>query len=281
MRLLNYRHQDQLWHGRLDGDEVVELGAGDLAARIEEYAVTVPAGGRRASLAEVELAAPLLAPPKVLAAAANYQDHVREGGGEPLDKSRLVPRLFLKPATSIAGPGADVPLPELTRQLDWEAELAVVVGRGGKDIAIDAALDHVFGYTCSNDVSARSLDYGIERDSSDAVDYFDWLAGKWGDGFAPIGPWITTADEVGDPQDLQITFDLNGDRYQDGNSADMIFNVAELVAHASRLCTLVPGDLLLTGTPSGVGLASGRLLRPGDSMVVEISGLGRLINQVV
>ncbi|SDS29622.1 fumarylacetoacetate hydrolase family protein [Microlunatus soli] len=281
MRLLNYRHDDQLRHGRLDGDEVVELGSGDLTLRIAEYSDSIPRGGRRVPIVDVEILAPLLTPPKVLAAAANYQDHVREGGGEPLDKSRLVPRLFLKPTTSITGPGADVAIPDLTQQLDWEAELAVVIGRGGKDIAGDDALTHVFGYTCANDISARSMDYGFERDASDAVDYFDWLAGKWGDAFAPIGPWISTADEVGDPQRLQITFDLNGDRYQDGSSADMIFTVAELVAHASRLCTLLPGDILLTGTPSGVGLASGRLLRPGDRMTVAISGIGELTNQVV
>lgn len=281
MRLLNFRHGGRLLHGRLEGDgTVIQLGEGDLAGHVEAYDAGPPADGPSLPLAEVEVVAPLLAPPKVLAAAANFQEHVREGGGAALDKSKLVPRLFLKPATCIAGPGTAVTLPEIATQMDWEAELVVVIGRRGKDIAADAALDHVFGYTCGNDLSARSVDFGIERDRSDAVDYFDWLAGKWPDGFAPIGPWLVTADQIGDPQDLRITFDLNGQRYQDGHTGDMIFTVAELVAHASRLCTLVPGDILFTGTPSGVGVASGRLLHPGDEMTVTITKIGQLHNSV-
>lgn len=281
MRLVTYRHQDRIHHGRVEDDTIIELGEGDLTPRIADLAGgRAPAAGRSVALAEVEILAPLLDPPKVLAAAANYQAHVTEGGGTPLDKSRLAPRLFLKPGTAITGPGTPVAIPEITTQLDWEAELAVVIGRQAKGVTAEQALDHVFGYTCANDVSARSVDYGFERDSSGAVDYFDWLAGKWGDGFAPIGPHLVTADELGDPQRLQITFDLNGERFQDGSTGDMIFTVAELVAHASRLCTLVPGDVLLTGTPSGVGAASGRFLRPGDEMVVTISSIGELKNPV-
>lgn len=286
MRLISYNREGRLRHGFLDSqDQVKELGEGDLGVLLASDTPLTPeqltvVAGPWAQDA-VQIVAPLANPPKLLAAAANYQDHVKEGGGEALDKTRLAPRLFLKPATSIAGPEQPVALPSFSTQLDWEAELAVVIGRTGKDISVDDALDHVAGYCCSNDVSARSVDYGFERDADAAVNYFDWLAGKWGDGFAPLGPWLVTADEVGDPQSLTITFDLNGKRHQDGSTSDMIFSVAELIAHASRLSTLLPGDVLLTGTPAGVGAASGLFLKAGDQMAVSISGLGTLNSPVV
>jgi 2-keto-4-pentenoate hydratase/2-oxohepta-3-ene-1,7-dioic acid hydratase in catechol pathway len=172
-------------------------------------------------------------------------------------------------------------LPEISREVDWEAELAVVIGRRGVRIPPAQALDYVAGYLCANDVSARSVDYGLERDLEDkAVWFFDWLAGKWLDGFAPLGPWFVTADEIPDPQDLDIDFTLNGVTRQHASTNDMIFTVAELIAHASRLSTLEPGDIILTGTPSGVGAASGEFLRAGDEMAVTISGLGTLHNPV-
>jgi 2-keto-4-pentenoate hydratase/2-oxohepta-3-ene-1,7-dioic acid hydratase in catechol pathway len=165
--------------------------------------------------------------------------------------------------------------------MDWEAELGVVIGRGGRHLAVEDALDAVFGYVAANDVSARSLDLGYERDTDDsAVKFFDWLEGKWCDGFAPMGPWILTADEVPDPQALGVRLTLNGEVRQSGSTADMIFTVAELVAFASRLMTLEPGDVLLTGTPAGVGAASGRFLTAGDEMTVSVDGLGSLTTKV-
>jgi len=279
MKLATYRRTGTVHHGQVDGDRVRELGDGDLMAFLTSPASATALG--MYDLAEVELLAPLLRPGKLLAVAANYQDHVTESGAAPLDRSRLSPRLFLKPTTSIVGPDAIVELPDVSRQVDWEAELAVVIGRGGKRIAIENALDHVAGYCCANDVSARSVDYGYERDVEDkAVWFFDWLAGKWLDGFAPIGPYLVTADEVPDPQDRTIEFRLNGLVKQDGSTKDMIFSVAELIAHASRLTTLEPGDVILTGTPSGVGAATGEFLAAGDEMTVTISGLGTLRNSV-
>lgn len=279
MRLVTYRRDGGVRHGVLDGHTIGELGDGDLGAVVASGAGAPIA---HLALADVELLAPLLRPGKVLAAAANYQDHVTEGGGPPLDRSRLSPRLFLKPPTSIVGPAAAVALPAVTKQMDWEAELAVVIGTRCKDVPPADALGAVFGYLASNDVSARSLDLGYERDTEDkAVWFFDWLEGKWCDGFAPMGPWLVTADEVPDPQALDVGLTLNGAVQQAGSTADMIFTVAELVAFASRLMTLEPGDVLLTGTPAGVGAATGRYLAPGDEMTVSISGLGTLTTKVV
>ncbi len=287
MRLVSYRRAGEVRHGHLDdaGTAVIELGDGDLSALVASVfplvADRLPEAAGTYPLAGVELVAPLSRPGKLLAAAANYQDHVTETGAEPLDKTRLSPRLFLKPSTSIIGPGAAVRLPEISTQVDWEAELTVVIGASGKDVAAADALALVAGYLSSNDVSARSVDYGFERDTGDkAVWFFDWLAGKWCDTFAPLGPWLVTADEVGDPQALTVELELNGQRRQHGSTKDMIFSVAELIAHASRVTRLEPGDLIMTGTPSGVGAATGEYLRPGDVMSVTIGPLGTLTNPV-
>jgi 2-keto-4-pentenoate hydratase/2-oxohepta-3-ene-1,7-dioic acid hydratase in catechol pathway len=286
VKLLSYVRDSVVRHGYLAVDQnVAELGDGDLGALVARTFPLVPATlpdvVGEYPLADVQLRAPLTAPGKLLAAAANYQDHVTETGGEPLDKSRLTPRLFLKPATSIIGPDAAVPLPSLSSEVDWEAELSVVIGNRAKDVPVERALDIVAGYVSSNDVSARSVDYGFERDTDDkAVWFFDWLAGKWFDGFAPLGPWLVTADEVPDPQGLSVELELNGELRQHGSTKDMIFSVAELIAHASRLTTLEPGDVIMTGTPSGVGAATGTYLKSGDVMAVTIGPLGTLINPV-
>jgi 2-keto-4-pentenoate hydratase/2-oxohepta-3-ene-1,7-dioic acid hydratase in catechol pathway len=288
MRLVSYLRGGTVRHGRLDDEEpglLAELGDGDLGALLAAVfpltrAALPPATGEF-RLDEVELLAPLGRPGKLLAAAANYQDHVTETGGAPLDKSRITPRLFLKPASSIVGPGATILLPAVSGEVDWEAELAVVVGTRAKDLAVADALGVVAGYMTSNDVSARSMDYGFERDTEDkAVWFFDWLAGKWCDGFAPLGPWLVTADEIDDPQALPVRLEVNGVTRQHGSTRDMIFTVAELVAHASRLMTLEAGDVILTGTPSGVGAATGEYLKAGDEMTVVVGPLGTLRNTV-
>ena len=286
MKLVTYRHDGAVQHGYLLEDETVvqPLGTGDLGPLLEPLhrKGTLRATDPALPVADVELLAPLLRPGKLLAAAANYQDHVTESGAPPLDRSRLSPRLFLKPSTSIVGPGADIPLPTVSKEVDWEAELGVVIGTTARDVPVEAALDIVVGYLTSNDVSARSMDFGYERDTGDkAVWFFDWLAGKWLDGFAPLGPYLVTADEVPDPQALELTLDVNGQRKQHGSTKDMIFSCAELVSFASTLMTLEPGDVLLTGTPSGVGAATGEYLKAGDEMSVTVAGLGTLTNRMV
>lgn len=232
--------------------------------------------------ADVRFLTPIARPGKILAAAGNYQAHIDEGGGTKVDPTIRTPRIFMKPATSLVGPDDPLVLPTVSEQVDWEMELAVVIGRTGRDIPKSEALDHVAGYTIMNDVSARSMSWGVANREVHAWDgFFDWLVGKWIDGFAPTGPWIVTADEIPDPQDLQLTFDLNGERWQDASTGGMIFDCADLVSFASRIMTLEPGDMIATGTPAGVGVATGRFLQPGDEMVGEISGIGQLRTPVV
>jgi 2-keto-4-pentenoate hydratase/2-oxohepta-3-ene-1,7-dioic acid hydratase in catechol pathway len=277
VKLVSYEDQGQLKHGRLVDDQtVMELGLGDLSPVVA--GARADGAGPTRPLSEVSLRAPLNRPGKLLAVAANYQEHVAESGGARLNKERLAPRLFLKPPTAIAAPGASIALPSVSAQIDWEAELVVVIGATARNLSSETALDAVFGYTAGNDVSARSVDYGYERDESATVSFFDWLSGKWPDGFAPMGPCLVTADEIGDPQSLDISLTVNGAQKQSGSTAQMIFTVAELVAFASRLMTLEPGDVIFTGTPSGVGATTGEFLSAGDEMTVTISGIGALTN---
>lgn len=278
MKWLTFDDAGRVRHGYVDGEELVVTGDGDLTDVVR--GATEDERGRR-PLDGLQILAPLLNPGKILAAAGNYQEHVKEGGGAVRDTKTATPRLFLKPDTTIVGDGAPVTLNRITRELDWEVEIAVVIGRRAQNVPVHEALSHVFGYTTSNDISARSLDLGVERDGEVWTDFFDWLEGKWLDGSAPIGPYLVTADEIDDPQDLELTLELNGDVMQRGSTTDMVHTVAELVSFSSRLMTLNPGDVILTGTPSGVGAASGIFLKPGDVMVASVQGLGSLTTPIV
>ena len=266
-------------HGYVEGDEIVVTGDGDLTTVIRGEAVRT--AETRRPLDEVQLLTPLLTPGKVIAVAANYQEHVKEAGEDARDQKTATPRLFLKPDTTITGPDAPVTLNPITHQLDWEVEIAAVIGRRAHAVTPDEALDYVFGYATSNDISARSLDLGTARDDNAWTGFFDWLEGKWLDGSAPVGPYLVSADEVPDPQNLGLTLTLNGETMQQGSSTDMVHTVAELVSFSSRLMTLNPGDMILTGTPSGVGATTGVFLKPGDTMVAEVEGLGRLTTPIV
>ncbi len=234
------------------------------------------------ALDEIRIHTPLARPGKILAAAGNYQEHIDEGGGEKVDVRRRTPRVFIKPSTSLVGPEEPVVLPSVSEEVDWELELAVVIGTGGRDIPADGALDHVAGYTILNDISARTMSWGLADREVHAWDgFFDWLVGKWIDTFAPTGPWIVTADEIPDPQALRLTLELNGEVWQDASTAGMIFDCAELIAFISRFTRLEPGDIIATGTPAGVGVARGRYLREGDVLVGTIEGIGALRTPVV
>lgn len=266
--------------GRLPSDlhTLLERGPAALAA-----AASAAASAReRAPLASVELLPPVPRPSIVLAAALNYQAHVVEGGRQAYDRSRIVPKLFLKPPGALVGAGAAVILPTVSRAVDWEVELAAVIGVSARDVPPEHALEVVAGYSVLNDVSARAMDWGLADRSTESWDaFFDWLAGKWPDTFAPMGPWLVTADEIPDPQALALELRLNGEVRQSGSTADMIFTVGELVSHASRFMTLRPGDVVATGTPSGVGDATRRYLVPGDVMVGRIDRIGEIRTPVV
>lgn len=286
MKLLTYRRADHtIGHGRLteDGAGILEFGDGDLSTVVASG--TTPAEsdlGAAFPLHAVTVLTPLLRPGKVICAAANYAEHIIEAGGTPVQRTRSTPKLFNKFDNAVAGPGDAFVIPEISNAADWEVELAVVIGTECRGVAVEDALDHVFGYATANDISLRALDrIGFERDPDNHwLGFFDWLEGKWADGSAPVGPYLVTADEVPDPQALGITLELNGEMRQRATTAGMIFGCAELVAFASRLCTLLPGDMILTGTPSGVGATTSTFLRDGDVMVAEVAGLGRLTTPV-
>lgn len=279
MKWLTFESGSGIAHGWLDGDDVVVTGTGDLSAVVA--GTERSSDGERLPAASVRLLPPLLAPGKIVAVAANYQAHVTETGSAERDTRTATPRLFLKPTSSLAAPGTPLPHDPITTELDWEVELAVVIGRKARRVPREQALEHVFGYATSNDISARSLLLGAAREGDGATTFFDWLAGKWLDGSAPMGPWLVSADEVTEPQDLRLTLTVNDTVHQDGNTAEMIHDVAELISFASTLMTLHPGDVLMTGTPSGVGAASGTYLNPDDVMVAEVEGLGRLVTPVL
>jgi 2-keto-4-pentenoate hydratase/2-oxohepta-3-ene-1,7-dioic acid hydratase in catechol pathway len=225
------------------------------------------------------LLAPLRWPRKVICAGVNYRRHVAEMGGE-IPAAGWQPFFFLKaPTTSIIGPHDPIIVTDPDRaRYDWEAELAVVIGAAAKNIDAERAVAHVAAYCVTNDVTARGL-HRREVVPADAFAY-DWFAAKSMEGSLPLGPGLTPAFLIPDPQDLRVRLWVNGELQQDESTADMICSVAELVAAASRVVTLEPGDVIATGTPSGVGAARGRHLRGGDVVRVTIDGLGTLENTV-
>jgi 2-keto-4-pentenoate hydratase/2-oxohepta-3-ene-1,7-dioic acid hydratase in catechol pathway len=208
-------------------------------------------------------------PPKIICIGLNYRRHVVESGATLPE----TPVLFSKFSNAIAAAGEPIPLPASVVQVDYEAELAVVIGTRARYVSEAEALDYVFGYCNGNDLIARDLQFRTSQ----------WLLGKTLDKFVPIGPYLVTADEVGDPQSLPIRCWVNGSRRQDSTTADMIFSVARLVSYISQYLTLEPGDVILTGTPEGVilGMSDQVWLQPGDEVTVEIGNLGRLTNVMV
>jgi 2-keto-4-pentenoate hydratase/2-oxohepta-3-ene-1,7-dioic acid hydratase in catechol pathway len=221
------------------------------------------------SLEDARLHAPLARPGKIVAIGLNYEDHAAETGAEIPDK----PVVFAKYPNTIIGPGAPIRIPPIAEQIDYEAELAVVIGRRARNVPESEALEYVFGYTNSNDVSARDLQFSEGG---------QWTRSKSIDTFLPLGPYVATRDEIPDPQDLYIRAILNGEVVQDGTTSRMIFPVSELVAFLSQGMTLEPGDIIITGTPPGVGMARDPQLwmKPGDEVSIEIEGLGTLTNPI-
>jgi 2-keto-4-pentenoate hydratase/2-oxohepta-3-ene-1,7-dioic acid hydratase in catechol pathway len=228
--------------------------------------------------AGVKLLAPIPRPGKIFALAQNYADHVSEGGAEARPKAGRVPLVFCKLPSSLIGPGAPILVPAVSDTVDWEVELAVVIGGHARNIPVEEAASVVAGYSIFNDVSARYMKYPERTQFGPLEEWFDFINGKWCDSFAVMGPYLVTS--VADPDNLRMQLSVNGVKYQDASTADMIFKVAEVIAFTSRWATLEPGDVIATGTPSGVGDTTGTYLKPGDQVVGSIDGLGTLSNPV-
>ncbi|MBU2957840.1 fumarylacetoacetate hydrolase family protein [Paracoccus sp. 1_MG-2023] len=260
---------DEDGNAHLIGMSVIDAVAGGLA-KIGDISTLrmVPRGS-------YSLAAPIPAPPKnIFCVGRNYMEHIAEGDrAQKRDVGVTeVPVFFTKPPTAITEPDGAIPIfPHVSTNIDYEVELAVIIGKTGRDIPAERAMEHVFGYTILNDISARD----VQR-----LHGGQYFKGKGLDGSAPMGPWIVTADQIPDPHALQIRCSVNGEVRQDGNTRDMVFDIPTLIASLSAGMTLEPGDIIATGTPSGVGYAMEppRYLRDGDSVTCEIEGIGRLAN---
>jgi len=268
-------------------EPAVMVGGGLLGLREAGFAdlLSVIAGGRDAldrvrrlvhapqgavlDFEKTKLRAPLPRPPKIVCIGLNYRDHAAEAKLALPD----VPTVFSKYATSVTGHRCPIVLPRNSAKPDYEAEFAVVIGKGGRHIPEERWREHVFGYTIVNDVSARDYQTATSQ----------WMMGKTFDTFAPMGPAIVTADEIEDPHNLRIMLRLNGEVMQDSNTSNLIFGIGKLIAFLSSVFTLEPGDVISTGTPAGVGFARKPpvWLKPGDEVAVEVEGLGTLVNPVV
>jgi 2-keto-4-pentenoate hydratase/2-oxohepta-3-ene-1,7-dioic acid hydratase in catechol pathway len=294
MRILTYEHEGSDVLGLLVNDSVFNLSesaaatgkrslafssleslldSGEAALRgVESIAADIVAGQspqmRAVPLSKVRLCAPLRRPSKIVAIGLNYMDHASEAGFELPSE----PLLFAKFPSSITGPHDLIVLPEGDPQVDFEAEMAVVIGRQARHVQPSDALACVAGFMVLNDVSARRFQFGDKQ----------WTRGKSCDTFCPIGPWLTTRAEVPDPQGLRVVTSVNGEVLQDSNTRNLIFRVPELISYISRTITLEPGDIIATGTPPGVGAFRNppRFLRPGDLVETEVEKLGVLRNRV-
>ena len=257
--------------GYVEDGEIRPLGGTSMLEYIERGwdANRQPGGGEVVALEEARIHTPVARPSKIIAIGLNYEDHAAETGGEIPEK----PIVFAKYPNTVVGPGEAIKIPPITEQADYEAELAVVVGHPARNVSASEALEYVFGYTNCNDISSRDLQFSEGG---------QWTRSKSLDTFCPLGPYIATREEVPDPQSLSIRCVLNGEVMQDSNTSKMAFSVAELVSFLSSGMTLMPGDIIATGTPAGVGFARDPkvFLKAGDEVTIEIEGLGSLTNPV-
>lgn len=280
MRLVNFRKKNKTEFGVEHGGDVYSLSAIGYLSDLDFFcggdealqaARTLLARGNAESISldSVRLLAPVLKPGKILCVGLNYRDHAVESHMAIPE----VPTIFLKLPNAVIGPGAEIVLPSNSKQPDYEAELAAVIGRGGRNIRAEDWEQHVLGFTILNDVSARDVQLATTQ----------WTLGKSFDTFAPIGPAIVTTDEIVDPHALDIRLSIDGEELQHSNTKHLIFKLPNLIAYISSIIPLEPGDVISTGTPAGVGLGRKpqRWLKPGASIVIEIEGIGRLMNQTV
>ena len=267
-------------------DDAVTVLTGDAGDDLVAYATGAGKLSTTSShlpLEQVELLVPVPRPNKLLLLAGNYAKHVAEQGHQSAERDETFPYVFMKPpSTTLTDPGKPVVLPAVAPDhCDWEVELTVVVGRRCKNLAAADALAAVAGYTVVNDVTQRRFRPNPGRRERDRDRFFDWQHGKWMDGFCPCGPCLVAARAVPDPQALELSLAVNGELRQRATTAQMIFTVAEVIAFISSFMTLEPGDLIATGTPAGVGHATGTYLQPGDRMEAAIAGIGTLVTPVV
>jgi 2-keto-4-pentenoate hydratase/2-oxohepta-3-ene-1,7-dioic acid hydratase in catechol pathway len=254
--------------GIISGDDVIGLGR-DMLSVIAAGQAPAASGGPSFPISSVKLLAPVPRPPKLICVGLNYKDHAREAGLE-IPK---VPTIFSKFSNVVIGPGDPIILPKISTKPDYEAEFAFVIGLGGRNIPKSRAMEHVFGYTIVNDVSARDFQMATTQ----------WLMGKTFDTFAPMGPWLVTRDEIQDPHALDLSLSINGEILQKSNTRELVFGVPELIEYISSVVTLEPGDVVSTGTPAGVGFARKppRYLHAGEEVVIHLQGVGELRNPIV
>jgi acylpyruvate hydrolase len=270
MRLASYIHDGRRFAGTVVGDRVAPLaGLEQLGPDTLLAALAGAASGASVPLEEVTLRPVIPQPRKIICVGLNYRPHVTETARE----LPAYPVLFTKFSASLTGPYSALELPSESAEVDYEGEIAMVIGRPGRRIARADALEHVAGYTVANDVSMRDYQRKTHQ----------WLQGKCWQASTPLGPWLVTADELADRAALRVRTVLNGETLQDATTAELIFDVPELIATISETVTLEPGDVILTGTPGGVGMARDPkvFLKPGDAIAVEVDGVGRIENRVV
>jgi 2-keto-4-pentenoate hydratase/2-oxohepta-3-ene-1,7-dioic acid hydratase in catechol pathway len=255
----------------LDTNEVVDLTAAGIAGTLDVITgeAAVADSANKFPLSSVKLHAPLTNPPRIFCIGLNYRDHAIESGME-IPK---FPVVFFKMTPSIVGPGDNIVLHSITKEPDYEAEFAFVIGKGGFQISADAAMDHVYGYTIINDVSARDIQFSTSQ----------WSLSKSLPTFCPMGPAIVTKDEIADPHVLDVQLSIDGEMLQHSNTSELIFKIPALIEYISSITPLLPGDIISTGTPFGVGLGRNpkRWLKPGETVTITIEGLGQLTNPVV
>ena len=290
MKIARYQHKEKEYYGVINGEKLLALGTLSKRYKIHlPYEIETFIADQKAQktaeellkkapnsdldaisipLKEARLLAPIASPPKILCLGLNFATHVTETKEKPPEE----PVIFMKPHTAIAGPNDRIIKRPFVEKLDYEGELAVVIGEKAKDVSASDALNYVFGYTILNDVSARDFQFRSSQ----------WTSGKSFDTFAPIGPCITTSKQMPDPGNLRIQTWINGEPRQDGNTHDMIFSVAQIIHYLSRIMTLEPCDIIATGTPSGVAMAmkTPKWLKAGDVVRIEIEGIGTLENVV-
>lgn len=294
MRLASFKIESSTRVGLVVDDKILdvaaETGRTEMVSLIQNFSETrdrllnlKSKATSSLSLMDVKLRQPIERPGKIICLAGNYREHITESGFvAPETTDVITQQLFLKPSSALIGDNDEILIGKQNVKVGWETELAVVICKRGKNIPVEAAFEHVFGYTIVNDVSERGLNSTLENRRKREMDRFlDWLAGKWFDTFAPCGPWIVTKDEVDDPHNLDIKLTINGELRQHGNTRDMIFRIPEQIAYASSIMTLEPGDIISTGTPAGAGLGTGDTsLRDGDELICEIESIGTLKNRV-